>query len=187
MDKRDIYEHLAKIYLDASQKKKKKSRKYQSVKHIGIVVGAFALGFLLFFIVVLPKRHQQLNTHYVLLLQHDAAKINFNFNPASKEIYTIDLNNLNLHRFRDLEFAVKKTNFNDTIALKIEFVNNFNERASIYVADIPHKWKNYRIPFSDFKSIADWGSMKSVSFIVEQWNTRENNGVVYIDNVGLAH
>ncbi|MDD5596165.1 MAG: hypothetical protein PHY94_08005 [Candidatus Omnitrophica bacterium] len=184
MDKKDIYEHLAKIYLDASQKKKKKSKKHPAIKNFLVIVLSFLLGFLVFSFVSL-KKNQPAKAQFALLLQHGAAKINFNFDPASKEIYSIDLNNLNVARFKALGFSVKKTNFRDTISLRVEFTNAFREKSEIYVKNIPYKWGDYTIPLSEFKNITDWTDMSSIAFIVEEWNTKESNGVVYIDNVGL--
>jgi len=184
MDKKDIYEHLAKIYLDASQKKKKKTKKHPAIKNFLIIFLSFLLGFFVFSF--LPqKKSKPANAQFALLLQHSPAKINFNFDPACKEVYSINLNQLNAGRFKALGFSVKKTNFRDSISLRVEFTNAFKEKSEVYVKNIPYKWQDFTIPFSEFKKLSDWTDMQSLSFIVEQWNTTENNGVVYIDNVGL--
>ncbi|MDD5513565.1 MAG: hypothetical protein PHD09_07335 [Candidatus Omnitrophica bacterium] len=186
MDKKDIYEHLAKIYLDASQKRKKKNKKHPEIRNIILIFLSFLLGFGLFFFTIAPKKKPAYNSSFVLLLQPDIAKINFNFDPARKEVYSIRLNNLNLNKYDSLTFSVKKTNFRDTINLRVEFTNAFKEKSEIYIRDIPHKWEDFRIPFSDFKNINDWSDMYDLSFIVEEWNTKEDNGVVYVSSVGVA-
>lgn len=183
MDKKDIYEHLAKIYLDASSKRKKKSKGYpkflKSVILSGIVLVS-AAGFS--FLATLGKNNPY-NSEVQLVLSPDVFKINFDFNPAKKEIYYLNLNNLNLNKYKALEFALKKQNFNDSISLRVEFITAFKERSEVYLKDIPHKWQEYKINFAEFKGISDWSEVARLAFIVEEWNTKEKRGFVYIDNV----
>lgn len=184
MDKKDIYEHLASIYLDASSKKRRKTKKHKGVWSpvvIAVAVAVVGIGvatYARFNAAVSP-----LHTETALILVNDAAKLNFHFDPAKKEVYSIGLNKLPLSAYKKLGFTIKKANFRDTISLRVEFANSFRETASIYLKDIPHRWKEYRIPFSEFKTLSDWSEMAALSFTVEEWNTREKRGIVYIDNV----
>ena len=185
MDKKDIYEPLAKIYLDVSSQKKKKSKTRQgSFKKIVLLssVFIFALGVLSF--VTFPK-HNAFNSELALVLVPEPVKINFDFNPAKKEIYSLDLNKLNISRFKALAFALKKANYNDTVSLRVEFNSAFNEKSEAYFKNIPHRWQDYKISLADFKGISDWTEMSSLSVTVEEWNTKEKKGVVYIDNIRL--
>lgn len=184
MDKKEIYEHLAKIYLDASQKKNKKVRGHPDFMNFFIFGLLFIVSFGIFSLITYQK-NKSLNATFALVLQPDIAKINFNFDPARKEIYSVNLNKLNLSRFKALGFSVKKANFSDTITIRVEFTNTFKEKSAVYVRNIPHKWQSYKISFLDFKHIRDWSQMENISFIIEEWNTKEKNGVVYIDNVGF--
>lgn len=182
MDKKEIYEHLAKIYLDASVKKPKVYKDYPKFKNLFFfsVAVIFVFSFLL---VSNFKKNSRLNSELSLTLLSGATKINFNFDPAQKETYTIKLNNLNLSKFHSLAFDLKKLDRKNTISVRVEFTNTFKEKAELYVKNIPAKWQDYILNFSDFKNITNWGQMSEVSFSIEQWNARENHGVVYIDNV----
>ena len=185
MDKKDIYEHLAKIYLDASSKKKNKNKAYpQLFRNLFFIslVFVFGLSAVLF---TNSRNKEPVNSQIALVLALDPLKINFDFDPAKKEIYALNLNRLNMNKYRSLAFAVKKANSKDTISLRVEFTSAFKERAEVYVKNIPHAWGEYTLNLSDFKNISDWSEILSLSFIVEDWNTKENNGVVYIDNVRL--
>lgn len=185
MDKKDIYEHLAKIYLDASSKKKKKNKAYpQLFKNLFFISLVFVFG-LSSLLLVNSRSKEPANAQVALVLAPEALKINFNFDPAKKEIYNLNLNRLNLNRYKELVFSVKKANFRDTISLRVEFTTAFKERSEIYVKDIPHNWREYAFNLAEFKGISDWSEILSLSFAVEEWNTRENSGVVYIDNVRL--
>lgn len=181
MDKRDIYEHLAKIYLDASSKKKKKHKKFEHFTKPAFFVIAAVLLFSLLFSAYNHKT-KGLNSSLALFLQPDVAKINFHFNPAKKETYTIYLNNLNLSRYKAVGFSLKKSNYKEDVYLKIEFVNAFNEKSEVYLSNISHKWQDYKIEFAKFKKISDWSDMKELSFVVEEWNAKDKKGVVYLDN-----
>lgn len=183
MDKKDIYEHLAKIYLDASSKKKNKSKGYPKFLKSAIlsaVILIFSSG--AWFLSALQKDNPY-NSEVHLVLSPDVFKINFDFNPAKKEIYYLHLNNLNLDKYKALGFAIKKQNSGDVIALRVEFITAFKERGEVYLKDIPHKWQEHKINLAQFKGISDWSEIAQLAFTVEEWNTKEKKGFVYIDNV----
>jgi len=183
MDKKDIYEHLAKIYLDASVKgkKAKKNRSKFPKPFLWSTVAVLSLVavFSVFFLGKKPLK----NTEVALVVNPDLVKINFNFDPAKKETYAIALNTLNMSGFRDLTFEARRSNYNDKVALRVEFTNAFKEKSEMYLQGLPHKWNRYRIPLAAFKKISDWSEMAELAFIIEEWNTKEKNGLVYIDNV----
>lgn len=188
MDKKDIYEHLAKIYLDASQKRKKKSKTHLHLKKLLFLAVFFfaSLGIYLTSSLIFDSGSKE-GSSIALVLHQDVAKINFNFKPAKKEILALDLNGLNINRFHNLTFSAKKGYFNDYICLRIEFINAYREKSEVYIKDIPHKWSKFKIPLSDFRNITDWSEMKELAFIVEDWNTKQDNGLVYIENVSLTY
>ncbi|MFA5090355.1 MAG: hypothetical protein WC510_04910 [Candidatus Omnitrophota bacterium] len=183
MDKKDLYEHLAKIYLDASSKTKKKNknpRRAHPAMLWGVFIGLIGVIFLL---VALKDNALQPNTQIALVVSSEAAKINFHFDPAQKEVYSLDLNSLDLNKYKTLSFAVKKTKFTDSLSLRVEFINKFKEKAEVYLKDIPLKWQDYNIPLGDFKSINSWSDMQKLNFTVERWNAKGKQGVVYIDDI----
>lgn len=192
MDKRDIYEHLAKIYLDASSKREKKTKRQPLVfKNLFFLVTVFILGFSIFLVTTnrFDKNkllNKPLNSEIALILQNNVTKINFNFDVAKKEVYSIDLNKLDLSRFKALGFSVRKANYQDDATLKVEFNTSFREKSEIYLKDIPaYKWQDYKITLSEFKNISDWSETLNLSFIIEEWNIKQKKGIVYIDNVRL--
>ena len=184
MDKKDIYEHLANIYLDASSKKKKKNKVYSKVFKNIFIVSIFmflGLGTTLFY----TFSKNNLNSEVVLVLQNDASKINFNFNPAKKEVYTINLNKLNAGRFSQLGFTARNMQPKSNLAMRVEFVNSFKEKSEVYIKDIPGKWQDYKIELTKFKNIHDWSTITELSFSIEEWNAASKDGILYIDNVRL--
>jgi len=183
MDKKDIYEHLAKIYLDASLKKQEKSKKYsRSVKYVVLaaMVFLFALSASVFYSILKKK---PFDSEVSLVLLPDVAKINYHFDPARKEIFSLNLNKLDLTRYSTLRFFVKKANYNNVISLRVEFTNNYKEKSEIYFKDLPARWQECTLNLSDFKHISDWSQMSNLAFAIEEWNVQEKRGIVYIDNV----
>ncbi|MDD5120938.1 MAG: hypothetical protein PHR84_06515 [Candidatus Omnitrophica bacterium] len=186
MNKKDIYEHLANIYLDASLKSSKKKRKAWFSPKIkrGVIVAGLAVFLGVGSTVTLNQLNKHsYNSQLALFLHHDTAKINFNFDPAKKETFTLNLKQLNLSKYKSLAFGARKTNPQDVISLRVEFVNRFDEKSEIYIKDISSKWRNHQIDFSRFVKLNDWQQMKSLVFSVEEWNAREKSGIVYLDNI----
>jgi hypothetical protein len=183
MEKKDIYEHLAKIYLDASIKRKNKTKErtklFQNL-FVTSVVFIFVLGALLVFNL---SRNRGLDSQTALVLQPDAVKINFHFDPAKKEQYSISLNKLNLNNYKTLAFSTKKQNYQENIAMRIEFINTFKEKAEFYLKNIPLKWEEFKIDLAKFKTLSNWSEMLNLDFVVEEWNVKKKNGVVYLDNI----
>jgi hypothetical protein len=183
MEKKDIYEHLAKIYLDSTplKKKKYKSRPIDLKNLILISVAVILATFIL--INTFSYKHRIAITQAALVLSSDTIKINYRFDPAKKEIYSWDLDKLNLSNYKALGFSLKKSNYSDIISLRVEFTNIYKEKSEIYLKDIPNKWQDFKISLADFKNISDWSEMDNLAFIVEEWNTQDNKGIIYIDNV----
>ena len=186
MNKKEIYEHLANIYLDASYKSSKKKHKTKS--HPRSFRNFIIVGMVLFLGLSSTVAYSLINnknrdSQIALFLYQDSAKINFNFDPAKKETFSLNLKQLDLTKYKTLGFALRKTNPKDTIALRVEFINRFNEKSEIYLKDISSKWTDHKIDFRHFVKLNDWAQMKALTFSVEEWNAREKSGIVYIDNI----
>ncbi|MFH0762349.1 MAG: hypothetical protein V1925_00470 [Candidatus Omnitrophota bacterium] len=183
MDKKDIYEHLAKIYLDASSKRKKRSKGYPNLLKNVLLVSVVLVFVVSVSLLATFQQDKPFDSEVLLVLSPDVLKINFDFNPAKKEIYYLNLNKLNLSKYKTLGFSLKKQNSSDNIALRVEFITSFKEKSEVYFKDIPHKWQDYKINLSKFSGINDWSHVARLAFIVEEWNTKDKKGAIYIDNV----
>jgi hypothetical protein len=186
VNKKEIYEHLANIYLDASSKSSKKKHKFsaypKTVQGIILVGLVMVLG-LGSFTAYSHIANRTPSGEIALFLHQDTAKINFNFDPAKKETFFLNLKQLNLSKYKTLAFTVRKTNPKDIISLRVEFTNRFNESSEIYIKDISPKWTDHKINLSRFGRIEYWSQMKELAFSVEEWNVKEKTGIVYLDNI----
>lgn len=185
MNKKEIYEHLANIYLDASSKSSKKKIKFRNLpKALSALIILGSIGILGAGSVIGYSRLNPAGTAQIALFLHqDTAKINFNFDPAKKETFSLNLKQLDLAKYKALGFSVRKTNPKDIISLRVEFTNRFNEKSEVYVKDISSKWGEQRLDFSRFSGINDWTQMKKIEFTVEEWNAQQKSGIVYLDNI----
>lgn len=187
MDKKDIYEHLAAIYLDSSLKKKKKSADYSWLFKTPLFIVIFLTFALVVILSPLINRNKPLNPSGIaLILQPAALKINFRFDPARKEVYSISLNKLDLSKFRALGFSAKKVEYKkEPVSLRVALTNQVKEKSEIFFKNIPNKWRDYKINLSDFRNINEWSNMRNLSFIVEDLKAKDKRGVIYIANVRL--
>ena len=186
MNKKEIYEHLANIYLDASSKSSKKKQRFssypkpvQGILLVGLVM-VLGLGSFTTYSHIFNRTPAG---QIALFLHQDAAKINFNFDPAKKETFSLNLKQLNLSKYKSLAFMVRKTNPKDIISLRVEFINRFNEKSEIYIKNISTKWTDQKLDFKSFAKMNDWAQMKELAFSIEEWNAREKSGIVYLDNI----
>jgi len=186
MNKKEIYEHLANIYLDASSKSSKKKHKLSShpktVQSVILVSALLVLG-LGSLNAYSHSRNRVLPGEIALFLYQNTVKINFNFDPATKEIFSLNLKRLNLSQYKTLAFSIRKTNPKDIISLKVEFTNRFNEKSEIYIKDVSNIWTEHKIGLSRFSRMEYWAQMNELAFIIEEWNVKEKSGIVYLDNI----
>lgn len=196
MVKKDIYEHLANIYLDASSKKKHKRIRTNLKIYKHLFFASLAVIFLLssFFISSIINKDKNIfaslqlrkpfDSELALILQPNIVKLNFNFGPAQKEAYLINLNGLSLSKFKALGFSLRKADYNDDITLKIEFTDGLTRKSEVYLTDLTSfRWQDCKIDFAEFKNIGDWSSMSSLAFVIEERNAEQKKGIVYIDNI----
>ncbi len=194
MDKKDIYDHLAKVYLGSATPAKSKSVEAQvepirsKTEEHGIYffvgVAALIIIFALFSLSTIFK-HKPIDSQSYLVLASDPIKISFNFDPAKKQIYSLNLDKLNLSTYKSLSFSIKKNNAKNPISMRVEVESKFKEKSEVYIKDIPAQWKDFDVKLNEFKKISNWDNVSNISFVVEEWNSKDNQGTLYIDNLKL--
>ena len=182
MNKGEIYEHLAKIYLDNSGKKRKRHKDFFNPKFIYPII------FFLIIVISVPlfnliSKRSNLKSQMAFVIQPTSVRMNFLRGATKKEIFSFDLEHLDLGNFSYLSFSIRKLWPADTISLRVELSNKLGEKSEIYLEDLTYKWKNYEYGFSNFKDITNWQKMDKLSFVIEEWNIKGERGIIYIDNV----
>jgi len=188
MDKKDIYEHLAKIYLGSTPVKKKKThtKDFNSFIFISIAIIVAVIILLSIFPYNRHKLSLQEPQGTSLVIAPNIVKINYTLEPGKEAVYSIDLNKLDLTSAKALAFSVRKANYKDNIILKAAFNNSLKEKSEISINDIPsYNWQDYKISLAEFKHISKWSGMGNLSFMVEPKSIQEKRGIVYIDNIKI--
>jgi hypothetical protein len=185
---KDVYEHLAKVYLEPSRRSKKKSfsPKIKSIFSNNPLRVAFAIFICLVVILTVAIYRQRsitLRSKLSLILESNPTKFNYDFTKAQKETVTFDLKNINLSGYKTLGFRVRKSNQRDYLHMSVEFVSDFQERSKIYIKQIPTRWQSFNLPLVEFENITNWSRMHQLLFILEEWNAQIKKGSVYIDNI----
>lgn len=184
---KDVYEHLANVYLDSSGPNKKRIRT-PGAKSL-LLKNLFKIGVAVFICVVIVltvtifKQKPISKGQLSLILEDNPTKLNYNFNQSEKETVIFDLKNMNLQNYKILGFRVRKGNYRDNLHMCVEFISDFEEKSQFYIKHIPTSWRNYKIELNEFKDISNWSRMRQLLFILEEWNCQDKQGTVYIDNI----
>jgi hypothetical protein len=188
MNRTEVYDHLAKIYLDASSKTKRKKRRKDYSR---IVPGLFVAGtvallcWVIIFFFISARNNKLLGSNITLAFTQEALKMDSNLDPAKKENCTLNLKNLNFKPFKTLALSVMKAEAQRNISVRIQLVNSLKEKSEMYLRNISNRRQDYRINLADFKGISNWSKISELSFVMEEWKVSSKKGVVYIDNVRL--
>lgn len=182
--KQDVYEHLAKTFLD--KKKKKKSLKNKNLWFIAIPLILFFIVFSYVLGIILVKNKVFLKSIYIaqdktpVILEYDFTPLGI----SKIKAISFNLANTDLSGYKFFDISIRteqKTQPDSTI--KIEIENSLLEKDTKYISGINSGWQKFSLPLSDFKLISDWASVKAVSFTVEDWNVSSKKNKVFIDDI----
>lgn len=191
MEKKEIYDYLAKIYLDDNKRapKEKKGnsfKKYRLFLITAIIVSFGALFY--YFILRHPvESHKAKIRSLYLATGNELIKIKYNFSGDStlrKESYTITSLGLDVQNFHELKFIARRLKNEGSLNFKIEIENSLKEAAFCYITNLSNKWKEFTIMLrDDFKEISRWDNIKRISFVAEEWNIENKDDSIYIDEI----
>lgn len=183
-----MYDYLAKVYLD-KQPLTRENKKAVSWKRNALFLIVPSIVFLAaYFFLKYPVRLYQPNNYYLSIsTADDFIKIKYYFNTSGlkTKAYTIDLQNLDLSGFKALRFEARHLN-KGSLSLRIEIENSLKETSACYVSALEGNWKEFKVSLDEFRAITEWSNLKSLSFIVEEWNAQAKEDCVYIDAIGFS-
>lgn len=186
MRSREVYEHLAQIYLDNAADRKKKSRPQRKLffKYFLPAISIIIIAGLVFALSSLIRKEEAATKKdFALVIEPGLTRINFDFNLAKKETLSYNLSDSDLRNYKVLSFFARTANPKDKLHLRVELSNKFGELSELYLEDISAKWQDFKVNLADFKKINNWSSLSELKFVLEDWNTKEKKGRVYIDNI----
>lgn len=191
MEKKEIYDYLAKIYLDDNKRVPKEKKRNSSKKYWLFLIIAIVLSFCVlfyYFILRYPvSSHKAKLQSLYLATGNELIKIKYNFSEDStlrKESYTITSPGLNVQNFHHLKFLSRRLKNEGSLNLRVEIENSLKEVAFCYITGLSNKWKEFTITLrDDFKEISRWDNIKRISFVAEEWNIENKEDTMYIDEI----
>lgn len=194
MEKSEVYDYLAKIYLDkqpyaASTTKNsgpKSGDRALWKKYLLILIIPIIVIPALYFLAARSIRLSIPKAHSIYIATaNNPIKIKFNFTGSEikKQGETVTLSDLDVNSFKYLQLRLRRQKKYGNLNLRVEAENNLKENAHFYLTGLNNKWQSYNIALSEFKEITQWNNLKRISFIVEEWNAENKEDCVYIDEI----
>lgn len=188
MEKNEVYDYLAKVYLD-KQPAVRESKKVFPWKRNALLLIVPSIIFLTaYFFLKYPFKVYRAKDYYLGIgISGGAVKINYYFDASGikTKSYKIALDGLDLRDFKGLAFEARHLN-KGNLSLRVELENSYKEISACYAGPLENKWKEFRINLGEFKAISEWNNIKSLSFVVEEWNAQAKEDSVYIDAIGFS-
>ncbi len=188
----EIYDHLAKVYLDKKQKQNtpppppKKKFPFQKTIQVFGLLSLLAIVFY-GFSAFLSKKVTTAQS-VIFALNHNPIRIKYNLNPPfpAIEIFSMNVPLIDASKYRYINFMVRGLEEGYPGVIKVTVRNKRNEVSSYLIQDIKLKWKKVSIPVAEFKEISDWSNLQDISFVLEAWNAEKKKGIVLIDDISFS-
>ncbi|MBF0479233.1 MAG: hypothetical protein HQL26_07090 [Candidatus Omnitrophica bacterium] len=187
MDKDEIYDHLAQVYLgkrkNSAQNNRRQKREFGAWLLINILITVLIFSGV-FYGLTAFLANRDLKSNVVYFLHNGSIRLAYDFtNPVvPSQIFTLNVRGVDANKFGSLKFSVRAKEGRPGI-VKVVVHNERGEEAYYYVQSVGAKWQEETIPLSQFRTISDWSTLKNVSFVLESWNVDDKRGSVLIDNL----
>lgn len=179
----DVYEHLAKTFLDKNIKKK------PSKKKIFVIVSSviFAAMLISFVGVSLFFKMETFSKSIIIIQDKAPLVIEYNFanigDPKTRSL-SYNLDNLDLSQYKSLSLSMRTkevSSIGSTIQVQIK--NSVLEKDAVYISNINDTWQVFLIDLERFERIDDWSSIDSLTFVIDEWNVDNKVDSLIIDEV----
>ena len=193
MNRDEIYDHLAQVYLGKGQevasKKPKERKSFHTWLAINIFITAFVFASVFYGLTAsLKQNNTYLKQRIIASLSQGVVELSYNFLtefPAEKSL-VLSVPPLDATRYINLQFNVRAKESDAFGTLKIMLHNRKNEKGEYYISGINSRWQKISVPLSAFKTVTDKSNLTDVSFVVEPWNVQEKHETLLIENVQLS-
>ncbi|MBF0532973.1 MAG: hypothetical protein HQL23_07765 [Candidatus Omnitrophica bacterium] len=190
MNREEIYDHLAQVYLGKRKEVDEKKRPDVNAWLILNICVTLIIFSSVFYglTAFLTQRGLSLRNHVVYALYRGPARLDYNFEENFLPVKSFDLNlsRMDASPYRNLSFAIRNRETGTPGVVKVVIRNQRNEIASYYLRDVRHGWREYSVPLAEFSQIADWSCLTDVSFVVESWNVTDHRGEILIEDISFT-
>jgi hypothetical protein len=189
VEKSEVYDYLAKIYLDkqpavpaarGSNHNPALWKKYLLI----LIIPAIAIPAL--YLLARPLKSSLTRARSVYIATaNEPIKIKFNFSDSQikKQGEAIALSDLDVSDFKYIQLRLRRQKKYGALSLRVEAENGLKENASYYLTGLSNNWQDYKIALGEFKEITRWDILRRVSFTIEEWNAENKEDCVYIDEI----
>lgn len=191
MNRDDIYDHLARVYLGKRKEVSIKQKKQFNVwLLINVLITALIFASSFYGLTAfLTHRQAFLKSTIIFTLNNGPMRIEYNFHSDFTPVKSLVLGvpPMDVSRYSQIHFSIRAREEGSPGVIKVILRNKRNEIGYRYIQGIDLKWKEYSIPLEEFvNNISDWNSLVDVSFVLESWNVLKDKGAVLIDNVHFS-
>ncbi|MBF0123309.1 MAG: hypothetical protein HQL21_07915 [Candidatus Omnitrophica bacterium] len=192
MTRDEIYDHLAKVYLDKRETVEKvvaKKAPPVSWLVINIVITGFILASVFWGLTAfLTQRDDLLKSRIIYTLNNSPIRLSYDVGsglPQVKQL-VIALSPVDAQKYHRINLSVRGADNGNPGILKIILTNAREEKAAYYLQGIKQRWQDYSISF-DQMNLTDWKTLRDISFVIEGWNATKPSGTVFIDNISFSN
>ena len=190
MNRDEIYDHLAQVYLG---KKKKIDRQRKSYFNVWLLINAVITAIIFSsatygLTAFLAQKNDGCKMNVLFSLHRGLTRLEYNFKESfvSEETLALAVPAIDTSKYKSLGFRIRAKEEGSPGIIKVVIRNRRNEEASYYVRNVDLNWQAVSIPLTEFYQITDWSSLKDVSFVLEVWNVDDKKGIVLIDDVNFS-
>ena len=187
MNRDDIYDHLAQVYLGKRSKADiKKEQRFSAWLLINILITVVIFTSAFYGLTAfLTQRNSHLQSRVIYALHNGVIRIEYNFTEPFPPVKTfaLEVPAVDAAKYGKIQFSIRGKEEGVPGIVKVVVKNQRGEEASYYVQGVGLDWQEFNIPLDEFKQITDWSSLTDISFILESWNVDHKKGLILIDHV----
>jgi len=190
MNRDEIYDHLAQVYLGKRSKaEEQKKKQFHAWLTINIVITVIILASAFYGLTAfLNQKVSSFEKSILFFLHNGPSRMEYDFEdpfPPTKS-FSLSIPQMDVTKYSKINFAIRAKEEGSPGIVKIILKNQKDETAYRYIQGIDLKWKEYSIPFEEFKQITDWTNLTEVTFILESWNVDQKKGMILIGDVSFS-
>ena len=190
MTKKEIYEHLANVYLGKSVSAQRRNKRRLNRKILWNILILFVISVGAFYgltAFLIPRNNDTQNS-IIFALNNNPIRVKYNLAAPYPHIknFSLAIPSVDASKYSVLNFSIRGEEYGYPGIVKVVVKNRKNETAVYFAKDIFSKWKRFSIPLSEFEAITDWTNLKEISFVLEEWNIEKKKGMILIDDVSFS-
>lgn len=191
MNRDEIYDHLAKVYLgkknSIQETKKKKINSAWLAMNIFITLLILASSF--YGLTAFLNRQQlDLKNRIVYSLNNNPIRIAYDLGYPYPPVKTFSLAvpTKDISKFRKLNISIRGMEAGYPGVVKLTLSNQKNEKATYFLQDIGQEWEHLSIPIDKIR-LTDMTNVTELSFVLESWNVQNKKGIVLVDEISFSN